>query len=45
VAYEALVDSGADFCIFSGQLAELLGIDISSGKQVLVRMPAKLSES
>ncbi len=32
VKYFALVDSGADFCIFDAQIAELLGIDVRSGK-------------
>ena len=27
------MDSGADFCIFHGQLAEVLGINISEGKE------------
>ncbi len=32
VAYEALVDSGADFCIFPAEIGELFGIDIFSGE-------------
>lgn len=32
ISYEALVDSGADFCIFDAQLGELLGIDILDGE-------------
>lgn len=31
--YAALIDSGADFCIFDGELAELLGINLYSGKR------------
>ena len=31
VRYEALVDSGADFCIFDAQIGEILGLDIESG--------------
>lgn len=29
--YDALIDSGADFCIFHAELAEYLGIDVQSG--------------
>lgn len=29
--YEALVDSGADMCIFPGEIGELLGIDVERG--------------
>jgi len=36
IACEALVDSGADFCVFSGEIADLLGIDITAGQQQLV---------
>ncbi len=36
IAHEALVDSGADFCVFSGEIAELLGIDMAAGEQRLV---------
>lgn len=32
VRYDALIDSGADFCIFDGGLGEVLGIDVESGK-------------
>ena len=32
IAYEALVDSGSDRCIFPGQIAELLGIDLKATK-------------
>jgi len=30
--YEVLVDSGADFCIFSSEAGEVLGIDVRKGK-------------
>ncbi len=33
VPYEVLVDSGADFCIFDAQIADILGIDIESGEK------------
>lgn len=33
VSFEVLVDSGADFCIFHGQLAEVLGINMSKGRE------------
>ena len=29
--YTALIDSGADFCIFDAQVGEYMGIDIKSG--------------
>lgn len=29
--YDALIDSGADFCIFHAEIAEYLGIDVQSG--------------
>lgn len=31
VRYEALIDSGADFCIFDAKLGEYLGLDVKSG--------------
>ncbi len=31
VRYAALIDSGADFCIFDGEIGEALGIDVQSG--------------
>ena len=31
--YAALIDSGADFCIFDAQIGEYLGIDICEGRQ------------
>jgi hypothetical protein len=36
IGYEALVDSGSDDCIFSSEIGELLGIDITAGKCVYV---------
>lgn len=36
VGYEALVDSGADFCIFPSQLAEILEIDITRSVKKIV---------
>lgn len=32
VPYEVLVDSGADMCIFDAQIAEILKINLKSGK-------------
>jgi hypothetical protein len=32
VSYIALVDSGADFCLFHGQIGEAISLDVSSGK-------------
>jgi hypothetical protein len=32
IKYEALVDSGADFCLFHAEIGELLGINIKKGK-------------
>lgn len=34
IDYLALIDSGADFCIFHGEIGQLLGIDIQSGKKL-----------
>ena len=34
VIYEALVDSGADLCIFHADLAPILGIDLKSGEKI-----------
>jgi hypothetical protein len=31
VRYEALVDSGADFCIFNAEVGEYLGLDVRRG--------------
>lgn len=32
IPLEVLIDSGADICIFSSQIGELLGIDVKKGK-------------
>lgn len=32
--YAALIDSGADFCIFDADIGEYLGLDIKSGEYV-----------
>lgn len=34
IDYLALIDSGADFCIFHGEIGQLLGIDIKNGKKL-----------
>jgi len=34
VVYSALIDSGADFCIFDSEIGEYLGIDIKTGTKV-----------
>jgi len=36
VGYHGLVDSGADFCVFSREIAEMLEIDITAGEEHLV---------
>ena len=33
IDYEALVDSGADFCIFHSLVGDIIGIDVESGKE------------
>ena len=33
IKYAALIDSGADFCIFDAEIGEYLGIDVFSGKR------------
>ena len=33
IRYSALVDSGADFCIFDAEIGEALGLDIKSGEK------------
>lgn len=33
IRYFALVDSGADNCIFGAEIAELIGIDVEAGKK------------
>lgn len=34
IDYFALIDSGADFCIFDGEIGEYLGLDIKAGKKI-----------
>lgn len=34
--YEALIDSGADRCVFPSEIGELIGIDIEAGEQHFV---------
>lgn len=34
IDYLALIDSGADFCIFHSEIGEFLGMDIKSGKKL-----------
>jgi len=34
IKYLALIDSGADFCIFDAEVGEYLGIDIKSGEKI-----------
>lgn len=36
VFYEVLVDSGADLCIFSSGIAELLDIDLEKGEKKMI---------
>ena len=36
IAYEALVDSGSDRCIFPSEIADLLGIDLTTTCALLV---------
>ena len=33
IRYAALVDSGADFCIFDGEIGEYLGLDVRTGQK------------
>jgi hypothetical protein len=33
VRYHALVDSGADQCIFAGEIGELIGLDVEAGSE------------
>ncbi|MHB8105570.1 MAG: pepsin/retropepsin-like aspartic protease family protein [Dehalococcoidales bacterium] len=33
VGYLALIDSGADFCVFHASIGETIGVDIESGKK------------
>ena len=37
IAYEALVDSGSDRCIFPSEIADLLGIDLTKDRQRALR--------
>ena len=34
ITYHALIDSGADFCIFHAQIGESIGINIKEGKKL-----------
>lgn len=34
VRYAALIDSGADFCIFDGEIGETLGLNVSDGRRI-----------
>lgn len=34
IDYLALIDSGADFCVFHGEIGQFLGIDIENGKKL-----------
>lgn len=34
IEYEALIDSGADFCIFHAEMANILGIGVDQGKRM-----------
>lgn len=36
VSYEALIDSGADLCIFPAEIGELLGIQVERGRSETV---------
>jgi hypothetical protein len=36
IGYFALVDSGSDICIFASEIAELIGLDVTAGRQVMV---------
>jgi hypothetical protein len=36
IRHQALVDSGADLCIFSTDIAELIGIDVAAGRKQMV---------
>src|SRR3989338_11223764 len=33
IRYSALIDSGADFCIFDGEVGDYLGIDVRAGSR------------
>jgi hypothetical protein len=45
VQYEVLVDSGADMCIFDSQIAEIIGINIRTGKEQKVAGLTGVNES
>lgn len=34
IQYQALVDSGADFCIFDAEVGEMLGLDVRAGSEL-----------
>ena len=34
ISYIALIDSGADFCVFHAEIGEQIGLDIESGKKL-----------
>src|ERR1700746_1093206 len=36
IGYFALVDSGSDICIFASEIAELIGLDVTAGRQEMV---------
>lgn len=36
VDYFALIDSGADLCIFPGEIGEFLGLDVTSGRKEMI---------
>lgn len=44
IAYEVLVDSGADFCIFDAEIGGVLGIDVESGERQSVSGITGVSE-
>ena len=35
VRYAALIDSGADFCIFDGEIGETLDLDVRGGQRII----------
>lgn len=34
IEYQVLIDSGADFCIFHTEMADILGIPVANGKKI-----------
>ena len=34
ISYSALIDSGADYCLFHGIIGEQIGLDVKKGKQL-----------